>query len=151
MYTAENIGILYTYFDEMSYTEKAINSKNNESDSIKVSFSVVGLRSRIVEVFRDGRMAYVIKNTVDIQVDSDLFILKVKFTSSFDIIGITFPRGNVTSSNEKDFDDLILISFEKMRIILNHKLNDLLKFTNFSPEKEYEFWESGQSFNKKAL
>ena len=145
MYTAENIGILYTYFDEMSYTEKAINSKNNESDSIKVSFSVVGLRSRIVEVFRDGRMAYVIK------IDSDLFILKVKFTSSFDIIGITFPRGNVTSSNEKDFDDLILISFEKMRIILNHKLNDLLKFTNFSPEKEYEFWESGQSFNKKAL
>ena len=151
MYTTKNINALYTYFDEISYTEKIINAKNNESNSINVSFSIDGLRSTIGEVERERDKAYIIKNTGDIQIDSNLFILRTKFTPSFDIVGVAFSDDGINSSNKKDFDDLILISFEEMRVTLNKKLNNLLKFTNFSPEEEYEFWESGQSFNKKQL
>lgn len=140
MYNINNIRFSKIYFEEVNYTEKLTSLVNDESEGVSVSFSVNSLRSEIGDVIRDEQKICIIRNHGDVLIDSDIFILKVKFVATFDIIGINAITEEKILSEKSHFDNLILISIEEMRKEVNSKLNDLLRFTLFSPEDEYEFW-----------
>lgn len=152
MYTLDNIKFLNIYFKEINYSERINISKDDkasESDDVGISFSIDRLNSEIGQRIKNNKVSSIIKNDGSLQIDSNIFILKVRFIAFFDIIGIENLNRDRILSEQGNFDNLILISIEEMRKILNTKLSNLLKFTQFSPEDEIIFWQEGQVENPK--
>ena len=153
MYTLDNIKFLNIYFKEINYSERINISKDDkasESDDVGFSFSIDRLNSEIGQRIKNNKVSSIIKNDGSLQIDSNIFILKVRFIAFFDVIGIENLNRDRILSEQGNFDNLILISIEEMRKILNTKLSNLLKFTQFSPEDEVIFWQEGQVENPKG-
>jgi len=95
MYTLDNIKFLNIYFKEINYSERiniSKDDKGSESDDVGISFSIDRLNSEIGQRIKNNKVSSIIKNDGSLQIDSNIFILKVRFIAFFDSIAAEETR-----------------------------------------------------------